>query len=322
MKTKTLVSFDSPLGAPVKVIKQTFTACKGRPVKRVSFVAGLHGDELEGLYLCHRLIRALRELKQVQPEAFLGDIHIYPAVNPPAVNSATRLWPFYSEDMNRTLGQETWHSVSVQVSRTLFEDLKAHSDLAVDIHSSNKHLLELPQIRIIENFAGKLVPLAQQTCADLIWVHPMAGLFESTLGYNLNLAKIPTLVIETGICLRIHPQYGDQLFHGMMHLLNHVGVLATRNPPAKYVKAPRMIHPNQVAVAAARQSGLFVGQARLGSLVKQGEPLGQMLNPITGDLLEEVVSPGDGLLFTLRQLPLVYSGALLARVALDREPEP
>ena len=89
MKTKTLVAFNSPLGVPVKVIRQSFTACKGRPVKRVSFVAGLHGDELEGLVLCHRLIRALRELKQVQPEAFLGDVHIYPAVNPTAVNSAS-----------------------------------------------------------------------------------------------------------------------------------------------------------------------------------------------------------------------------------------
>lgn len=322
MKTKTLVLFESPLGAPVKVIKQTFTAFKGRPVKRVSFVAGLHGDELEGLVLCHRLIQALRQLKQTQPEAFLGDIHIYPAANPSAVNSATRLWPFYSEDMNRTFGPGSGDSVPVQVSRALFEDLKAHSDLAVDIHSSNKHLLELPQIRIIENFAGTLVPLAEQTCADLIWVHPMAGLFESTLGYNLNLAKIPTLVIETGICLRIHPEFGDQLFHGMMHWLNHIGVLAIRNTPAKYIKAPRMIYPNQVALAMARQSGLFVGQARLGSQVKQGDPLGQMLNPMTGDVLEEVVSPGTGLLFTLRQLPLVYAGGLLARVALDREPEP
>lgn len=322
MKTKTLVSFESPLGPPVKVIKQTFTAFKNRPVKRVSFVAGLHGDELEGLVLCHRLIQALRQLKQTQPEAFLGDIHIYPAANPSAVNSATRLWPFYSKDMNRTFGPETGDSVPDQVTRTLLEDLKAHSDLAVDIHSSNKHLLELPQIRIIEKFAGKLVPLAEQTGVDLIWVHPMAGLFESTLGYNLNLAKIPTLVIETGICLRLHPQYGDQLFRGMMHWLTHIGVLAIQNPSAKYINAPRIIYPNQVAMATAGQSGLFIGQARLGSQVKQGDKLGQMLNPMTGDILEEVVSPGTGLLFTLRQLPLVYSGALLARVALDREPEP
>jgi predicted deacylase len=98
----------------------------------------------------------------------------------------------------------------------------------VDIHSSNLHLMELPQIRIIKSFEKKLVPLAKLCNVDLIWVHPHADIFESTLGYNLNQAQIPTLVIETGICLRINKNSCAQIILGILNLLRKIG--ASHNP--------------------------------------------------------------------------------------------
>jgi len=323
VKTETIVSIQGPLGTPLEIIKQTFPAFQGSPTKRCSFVTGLHGDELEGLYLCHRLIRFLRDLQESRPEAFLGDIHIYPAVNPPALNSATRPWPFYEQDLNRTLGDSKGRSIPVQIAQKLLDDISTHSDLVVDIHSSNLYLRELPQIRIIEEFAKKLVPLAQATHTDLIWVHPMAGLFESTLGYNLNRRKIPTLVIEAGICLRVHRPFGDRMFEGMLNLLKATGILAEDTPglPDPTPKT-RVVNPTEVVLNSAKESGLFVAQAQLGDRLMAGEPIGQVLDAVTGETLEQIVAPGNGLLFTLREHPLAYAGALLARIALDEEPQP
>ena len=211
METRTVVSYKSPVGGAVEIVKQTFPAQREKPVRRISFVAGLHGDELEGVFLCHRLIQYFHSLQETEPEAFQGDIHIYPAVNPQALRASSRRWPFFSVDMNRMMGSRGESSLPAKTSQDLLEDIKSCSDLAVDFHSSNLHLLELPQIRIIEGFDKKLIPLANQCNTDLIWIHPHSPVFETTLGYNLNRKKIPTLVIETGICLRIHPDYCDQL---------------------------------------------------------------------------------------------------------------
>lgn len=322
MKTQTLLSRNSPLGASLKIVKQTFSAHKGKPVRRVSFISGLHGDEMEGVYLCHRLIHGLRQIQESRPETFLGEVHIYPAANPPALNHGTRLWPFYGSDMNRMMGPHPGQSLPVQLSREVFKSLKESSDLAVDIHASNLHLKELPQVRIIEEFAEELLPLALQTQADLIWVHPMAGVFESTLGYNLNKLDIPTLVIETGICLRIEKSYVDRLYHGMMHLLYQQGVLAALPPDSPSMPAPQVIYPRGVAQATAKYSGLFVSRVALGQPVEEDEVLGQIVDPIAGEVLHEVTAPGKGRLFTLREQPAVHAGALLVRVALDREPPP
>ena len=81
MKTETIVSIKNPLGSRTEIVRQTFNAFKKKPKKRISFIAGLHGDELEGLYLCHLLIRGLQDLQEREPEAFLGEVHIYPAVS-------------------------------------------------------------------------------------------------------------------------------------------------------------------------------------------------------------------------------------------------
>ena len=322
MKTQTLLSRSSPLGASLKIVKQTFSAHEGKPVRRVSFISGMHGDEMEGVYLCHRLIQGLRQIQETRPEVFRGEVHIYPAANPPALNHGTRLWPFYGSDMNRMMGPHPGQSLPVQLSREVFEDIKESSDLAVDIHASNLHLKELPQVRIIEEFAEELLPLALETHADLIWVHPMAGVFESTLGYNLNKLDIPTLVIETGICLRIEQSYVDRLFHGMMHLLHRQGVLASLPSDIPPMPAPQVVYPRGVAQATAKHSGLFAGRVALGQPVREDEVIGHILDPVAGEVLQEVTAPGKGRLFTLREQPAVHSGALLARVALDREPQP
>ena len=319
MKTYTIASSKNPLDTAVEIIRQTFASAKDKPVKRVSFVAGLHGDELEGVYLCHRIIEWLRQLKATRPEAFLGEIHVYPAVNPEALNSATRLWPFFSVDMNRRMGEKNGDSLPAEFARALMADLQASSDMVVDFHASNLHLLELPQIRIIEEFDKKLIPLADLCNMDVIWVHPFAPVFESTLGYNLNRKKIPTLVVETGICLRIHPDYCEQIFQGMIHLLKQTGILEIDGPLPK-IKQPLLIHPKQVALVQARHAGLFIADAPIGAYVQKGDSLGTIVDAVRGEVLETVRVPADGLLFTLREQPVTGQGAPLARIALKEIP--
>ncbi len=314
MKTHKIASSQNPLGGAIEIIKQTFTSVKDKPAKRISFVAGLHGDELEGVYLCHRIIETLRQLKATRPQAFLGEIHVYPAVNPEALNSLTRLWPFFSMDMNRKMGEKNSSSLPAEFARSLIADLQSSSDLVIDFHASNLHLKELPQIRIIEEFDKKLIPIAGLCNMDVVWVHPFAPVFESTLGYNLNRKKIPTLVVETGICLRIHQDYCEQIFQGMMHLLRQTGVLDLGDPLPK-IKQPVLVHPKQVVLVQARHAGLFISNAPLGAHVQKGDSLGTIVDAVRGEVLETVTCPADGLLFTLREQPVTCQGAPLARIA-------
>ena len=315
MKSRTIASYQTPSGQRVEITKQFFPSFRKRPTKRVAFVSGLHGNELEGIYLCHLLTKYLKELQNTRPETFQGEVHIYPAVNPQATATGARLWPFLSIDFNRQFGSDNGNSLATQFAKELLDDLKSSADIVVDFHASNIHLKEAPQIRIIEGFHKKLIPLAVQCNVDLIWVHPPSPMFESTLAYNMNQAKMQTLVVETGIALRINQKFADRIFQGMLNLLYHVGVIVTSNPQPK-VDHPIIIHPSQVVLLQSEHAGLFVGHTDIKKTIAKGELIGKVVSATNGEILQEVTAPESGFLFTVREHPLVYPNAPLARIAL------
>ncbi|MBT5632701.1 MAG: succinylglutamate desuccinylase, partial [Nitrospina sp.] len=147
-------------------------------------------------------------------------------------------------------------------------------------------------------------------------VHPHAEIFESTLGYNLNQARVPTLVIETGICLRIHQNYCDQIVLGILNLLRRTGTLDLKEPSIEVTPA-RLVQPEYVAMIQANHAGLFIQQAEIGQALNQGDKIGDLIDPVEGQVLEEIFSPCSGLLFTLREYPLTGKGAPLARIATE-----
>ena len=64
---------------------------------RLCIVSCIHGDELEGQYVCYRLQEKLKELKG----KWNGIVDIYPCLNPLGVDSITRKVPMFDLDMNR-----------------------------------------------------------------------------------------------------------------------------------------------------------------------------------------------------------------------------
>ena len=46
--------------------------------KRLSIVTGIHGDELDGQYICYEVIRRINS----HPEKLKGIVDIYPDLNP------------------------------------------------------------------------------------------------------------------------------------------------------------------------------------------------------------------------------------------------
>ena len=53
---------------------------------------------------------------------------------------------------------------------------------------------------------------------------------------------------------------------------------------------------------------------RMLTIVEEGEKIGEIVSPLTGEVFQTVEAPIRGLLFTLRAYPIVYQGSLLARI--------
>ena len=273
--------------------------------RRVCIVTGIHGDELEGQYVAFLLGRRLKE----HPEFLRCTVDVYPAMNPLGINTIQRGVPLFDLDMNRIFpGADDGPAVEYFAHEAV-EDMRG-ADIAIDIHASNIFLRELPQVRISEETAPALVPLAKELNIDFVWVHAAATVLQSTLAHSLNAMGTKCLVVEMGVGMRLTRAYGEQLTKGILNLLRSQGLWTGETRPPR----TPLVSKDEVAFLNAGAAGIFMPETPHGTHVRAGQVLGVIADPLTAEEKEVVTSPVDGLLFTLREYPVVYPGSLLARV--------
>ena len=110
--------------------------------KRLSIVTGIHGDELDGQYICYEVIRRINS----HPEKLKGIVDIYPDLNPLGLDIGSRGIPMFELDMNRSFpGSENGTMIEMLIKR-IVDDL-SDADMCIDIHASNIFLMEMPPVR-------------------------------------------------------------------------------------------------------------------------------------------------------------------------------
>ncbi len=305
---QTIASVGLPIDETLKIQKNRIIPKNGLKggEKRLSIVTGTHGDELEGQYVCYELQRRIRE----NYDCLTGIVDIYPALNPLGVDSITRGIPGFDLDMNRLFPGLENGSMPEYIASRIIRDLSG-SAAVIDIHASNIFLEEIPQVRINELSQKELLPLAKLLNVDYIWIHSSATVLESTLAYSLNVIGTPTLVVEMGVGMRITKKYGDQLTDGIFVLMKELGIW---NGEVIEPKKPIISDDGEVSFINAGKSGVFVPNVGHWKDVKKGDHIGDILNPLTGEISEEINAETDGIVFTLREYPIVSEGSLIARI--------
>lgn len=310
---ETVMTAQMPVGLPIKIKKNRLepdTIQENMP--RLSIVAGVHGDELQGQYICYELIRRIKE----ERENLKGIVNVYPCVAPMALEIRKRNAPG-ALDMNAMFpGSHHGHTIEYMAAEVI-EDLKG-SDFCIDIHSSDIFIRELPQIRVPENAGKKVTELAQKSGIPVLWMNSnSSSVWEGSLAYSLRRKGIPNLVIESGIALKIDYEYCKKVIDGIFRMMKELEVFEGEVSPTKKTVT---VKKNDVEVIHCNTSGIFIPKIQIGSFVRENQVLGCIVRPILGAELEEVKSSCDGMIFSLREYPAVCEGELLARICKAERP--
>lgn len=305
---ETIASVGLPVDEVLKIRKnRIMPEQESASMGRISIVTGIHGDELEGQYICYELQRRI----QMEKEHLKGIVDIYPAMNPLGIDSITRGIPAFDLDMNRLFPGNINGNMTEYLAAEIIRDVQG-SDCVLDIHASNIYLTEIPQIRINELHTETLIPLAKEANVDFIWIHGANTVLESTFAYSLNSIGTPVLVVEMGVGMRITKVYGDQLVDGIFNLMKKMGIWTGK---VSAVREPIISqNPEDVSYLNAKVSGIFLPSVKHWEELKKGEQIGLIVDPLSGTILDEVTAPVDGILFTIRDYPVVGEGSLMGRL--------
>jgi predicted deacylase len=202
------------------------TVFHGGDRPKVAILAGVHGDELEDLYVCHRLAAWIEALASTQPEAFLGQIELFPAMNPLGLDTLRRLIPVYEHALVVFLqrtgivygkpasedAEEDVHYVGVeQTARILAETAGLFiSHLEVGRWIQAADLIG----QVFDGFDGQLRAGVRTPVSDLVsGIRRQPLLFEGDL-----LARIQTQHMRSRGKTRHRSRHGHRWVHGPRNL--------------------------------------------------------------------------------------------------------
>jgi predicted deacylase len=84
--------------------------------------------------------------------------------------------------------------------------------------------------------------------------------------------------------------------------------------PPTIMSEPLVSTDGEVFFVNADTSGVIIPAVSHSVRIKAGESLCQIVEPFEGKVLQDVLAPTDGFVFTMRTFPIVYEGSLISRI--------
>lgn len=290
---------------------------RGAP-PRLAFVAGIHGNELNGVFVLSRLAGFLSDVAAGTrpPLKLTARVVVIPAVNVLGVNTRRRAWPFDGTDINRMFpgydGGETTQRIAWAVL-----DKTTPAAVRVDIHSSNLDIEELPQVRLYAPTPQEREH-ARWFGLPAVVERPMNAIFSSTIGHAWRTLGGENYVIQAGHAGDLQLPHCERLFRSLVTFCCRTGVLeGTRI--ADEDDDTHHFGVRQTLPLIAKRAGVFVSKATIGAWLHTGDVIGYVYDTFDGSLRDEVRAPLPGLLSGLRRYPLLCEGDLVARLQTTGE---
>ncbi len=310
MTTPVLLRMTAPLRDVFDIPYHDVGPAGERP--RVALVAGIHGNELNGVFVLARLADLLHA-------AWRGDHPRYrlraravviPAVNVLGVNIGSRVWPFDRTDINRMFpGNEAGETTQRIAYRVITATRDAY--YRVDVHSSSPEFEELPQVRLYEPNDDERAS-AFLFGLPAIVERPMNTAFASTVGHAWRWHGGESFVLQAGQAGGLQLHHCERLFNALVSFLLRTGVLEGEHSDED--EDTHLFGLRQTLPLISETAGFFVSHLPVGRWVQPSETIGHVYDAFEGVPLTEVRAPVAGLLSGVRRQPLLCEGDLIARI--------
>jgi len=283
---------------PVSMSVQIIHGKSDGPTVFVS--AGVHGDEVIGVEIVRRLIRA-PNLKSLR-----GTLIVIPIVNTYGFINHARYLPD-RRDLNRSFPGSPKGSLASRLAYLFLTEIIERCDLGIDLHSAAIHRTNLPQIRISPDNA-RTAELAEVFGAPVILQSPLRD--GSMRGTAKEIGK-DILLYEAGEGLRFDEKSVRAGVSGVLRVLAYIGMISGRG--IARVRAPSQYCTTSKWVRAP-MGGLLRTFRADGDVVAMGDLLAAVSDPF-GAAEQELFAPFDGIIVGRAVMPVVNEGDAVFHLA-------
>lgn len=299
------LSNHTPVTLPVHVLHGA------QPGPAMFISAAIHGDELNGVEIIRRVLRAM------QPGNIRGTLLCVPVVNAYGFIGRSRYLPD-RRDLNRSFPGSPGGSLAARLAHLFLTEVVRRCQFGVDLHTAAVHRVNLPQIRADFVKRPRCRELSEAFGVQVVLESPERS---GSLRRAAREMGVDVLVYEGGEGLRFDEFAIKAGVDGIANVMLKSGMLELPDGveiPHQKDGERRPVFANASKWVRAPDGGIFRTLRKIGQAVGEGETIGWVANPYD-DTQTEIRSPRRGIIVGNTTLPIVNMGDALFHIAWSGE---
>ncbi|KAF9926631.1 hypothetical protein FBU30_003815 [Linnemannia zychae] len=296
-------AMSTPIRVPVIVAKGV------RPGPVVGLIAALHGNELNGIPLTHRLV-----LQEIQCQALHGIVVAVPVANVPGYLAQQRGFTD-GTDLNRLMPGKKDGTTSQVYSYNLMTRLIRHFTHLIDLHTASKGRVNSLYVRA--NMQNPITRHMARLQNPQIIVHNTSP-DGSLRGAAMLQYNIPAITVEIGDPARFQKRFVKSAILGVTNILSHLKMVEDEHEVQDY---------DPVVCAKSywiftKGGGILNVLPDVNTWVRKGELIATLHN-IFGHEEHRYFAPEDGIVVGKSVDPVCQSGCRILHLGVvsDHFPE-
>ncbi len=269
------------------------------PGPTVCLVAGVHGDELNGIEIVRKLVEGLT------PRRISGMVVAVPVANLHGFRRSSRYLPD-RRDLNRFFPGSPTGSAASRIAWSLWDGVVRHCNFLIDLHTGSFHRTNLPHVRTDVDDPRSLA-LARGFGTALILDDDGQ---DGTLRRAARVAGIAAITYEAGEPLRFQEREIARGVEGVRNVLASLGM----SDDAPVALSPRVYR--RTRWVRVDDGGIFFTRRKLGESVRPGDLLGTVTDPVSNER-KRVEAPARGRIIGMAVSQVVIPGFAAFHLGLE-----
>lgn len=281
----------------------------GKGEQSACILGSVRGNEMQQMYICSQLVRALKELEANGCINAGKSIMVIPVVNALGMNVSRRFFGVENMDINRMFPGKEDGNTTDRIAFQIFEKIKGYT-YGIQLTSFYMTGEFVPHVRMMET-GYQNTSLANLFGLPYVVVRKPTPIDTKTLNYTWQNEMTAAFSVYTNKNDTIDEKSARQAVAAVLRFLTRMGIIRYESHSG-YIS--HVIMEEDLTDVHVKNGGIFKGLVSPGEDVRYGYLLAEIIDPYEGYVKETITAPTDGIVFFAHTEPLISQGGIAYRL--------
>ncbi|WOO35581.1 M14 family metallopeptidase [Anaerocolumna sp. AGMB13020] len=301
----TVYSIKTPFRGELSIPSYHF----GKGEKSACIVGPTRGNEVQQLYICSQIVKILDKLEKAGAIVNNNEIMVIPSVNHYSINVEKRFWAMDNTDINRMFPGDAEGETTRRIADGIFKAVKGYN-YGIQFASFHTPGDFIPHVRMMET-GYQNTSLANLFGLPYVVTRKPRPIDTATLNYNWQMNGTNAFSVYTSATDYIDEKSANQAVSSVLRFLTRMGIIKY-NCHNGFIATT--LEEESLMSIRADVSGIYRRFKEPGEEVAFGDLLAEVVDPIEGEVISQIIAPSEGIIFFAHRKALVIENCTVYKL--------